>query len=252
MSLKKNILALAVLTSMSSVALAQSSGFYLGISGGQSKSSKAPDVFKAAGISESDVREVIEEINDIDPTISAALSQKTDKKDGAYKIYLGYAVSQGFALEGGYASLGTFKEKSRASISYEDSPDYADLTGQADLKASNSAWFLDAVGTLPVGNSLSLIGRVGMAHVKTKGKLKASASYEYDFGGDDFDSDEGSFSESKSKSKWVPKAGFGVEYSLTKDVALRAEYERYFKVGNKKLGYKSDVDMISVGLTFGF
>jgi opacity protein-like surface antigen len=50
----------------------------------------------------------------------------------------------------------------------------------------------------------------------------------------------------------VPKLGLGAEYNLTKTVAVRAEYERYFNVGDKNQTGESDVGVWNVGVKMSF
>ena len=110
-----------------------------------------------------------------------------------------------------------------------------DLRGEVKSRAV----FVDAVGILPLTPEFSMFGKVGAAYARTK--ATASATF---LGARESDSD--------SDSEYVPKAGFGAEYALTKTVALRAEYERYFDVGDEDKTGESDVDFWSVGLKFGF
>ena len=62
--------------------------------------------------------------------------------------------------------------------------------------------FLDAVGTLPIANSWSLLGRLGLAQTKVETPL-----------GDDRGSGI--------------KYGAGVQYDINKSVAVRGEWENY-------------------------
>jgi opacity protein-like surface antigen len=45
--------------------------------------------------------------------------------------------------------------------------------------------------------------------------------------------------------------GLGAQYNLSKSVGLRAEWERYFEVGDNTTG-EMDIDLISVGVVYKF
>jgi len=84
--------------------------------------------------------------------------------------------------------------------------------------------FLDAVGTIPLSPSWSALGRVGVARTK----LKAGGA---------------------SDTATTPKLGLGVQYNLSKTMAVRGEWERY-RVPT--FTGKTNADMLSVGFNFGF
>lgn len=100
----------------------------------------------------------------------------------AGKVYGGYTLTPNFAIEAGATRLG----------------DVRNSTG----KVGADGVFVDGVGTYPLADKWSLLGRVGLAHARFKGP-----------DGDD------------SGNGW--KVGAGVQYDLTPTVALRAEYEQY-------------------------
>jgi OmpA-OmpF porin, OOP family len=129
----------------------------------------------------------------------------TDRSDTGGKLYGGYSFSPNFGLEAGYARLGKFKSDA----------------GQ--IKADGV--FLDAVGTVPLGNNFSALGRVGLFG----GKLDSSTA----------GSDRGT----------SYKVGAGVQYDFDKNVALRGEWERY---RFDALDTKTNVDQYSVGLNYKF
>ncbi len=98
------------------------------------------------------------------------------------KIFGGYQVNPNLAVEAGLAGLGHINN--------------------ANGSVYGHGAFLDAVGLLPVGSNVSLLGSLGVAHVN----LNTS-------NGDD---------------KGVGlKLGVGAEYALSRAVSLRGEYENY-------------------------
>ncbi|HEY1393188.1 MAG TPA: porin family protein [Methylibium sp.] len=115
---------------------------------------------------------------------------------------------------------------------YSFNPNFALEGGWADLgKLSGNAGattgrglFVDAVGRLPLANDFSAIGRVGVFNGKLSNPVNSGT-------GTDF------------------KYGLGVQYDLSKNMALRGEWERY---RFNALNIKPNVDSLSVGLTYGF
>ena len=81
------------------------------------------------------------------------------------------------------------------------------------------------LGTLPLGNGFSALGRVGLFN----GKLDSSTA----------GSDRGT----------SYKVGAGVQYDFDKQIGVRGEWERY---RFDALGSKSNADMYSVGLNYKF
>jgi len=134
-----------------------------------------------------------------------------DSSGTAGKVFAGYQFNKNLGLELGYADLGKFGGAG---------------TGSARAHATS----LDAVGMLPIGDSaFSAIGRVGVANTRTR-----TTSV---LGVDD------------SSSGTDVKAGLGVQYNLSKNAALRAEWERYRM---KQFGEKNNADLATVGFVWGF
>ncbi len=142
-----------------------------------------------------------------------------DRTGTGFKLLLGASLSPNLAVEGGYADLG------KASITLRQNGEGgATVTG--DVKGQG--YFADVVGKLPVAQNWALFGKLGVF----RGKVKVAA-------GNNSDSDTGT----------SYKVGFGAEYALAKNIAVRAEWERYrFKAFNDA----GNADLLSVGVTFGF
>jgi len=120
------------------------------------------------------------------------------------KLYAGYQVNPNFAIEAGMAELGSISNNS----------------GQID----GYSQFLDAVGLLPLDDKWTLLGRLGVAHVRVDTSQ-----------GDD----DGT----------GLKVGLGVQYALTQNVAIRGEWERYQL---KAFGDNPNTGQYTVGLKVGF
>lgn len=116
---------------------------------------------------------------------------------------------------------------------YQLTPNFALEGGYYDLghidndsgKVTARGVYLDAVGTLPLAQQWSLLGSAGLA----QGRLKTS------FGDD---------------SSPALKLGLGVQYDLSKQVALRAQYERYHFTN--AFDDKANVGAATVGIRVGF
>ncbi len=129
----------------------------------------------------------------------------TDKSATGGKLYGGYSFTPHFGLEAGYARLGKFD------------------SAAGSVKADG--FFADAVGTLPLGNGFSALGRVGVFN----GKLDSSLA------GDDRGTSY--------------KVGAGLQYDFDPRLGVRGEWERY---RFDALGSKTNADMVSVGLNYKF
>lgn len=214
--MKRTLVAAAVLLA-SGLASAQSTGWYGGVSVGQA----SVDLDHVS-------RDIAAEVEDAGiPVVSAS----EDDSHMVYKLFLGYQYTPNFAIEAGYADLGKYEAKVIGDVFGLP----LDLRGEVKSKAV----FIDAVGMLPLTPEFSMFGKVGAAYARTKTHASMTFLGERLSGSD-------------SDSEYVPKAGFGAEYALTKTVALRAEYERYFDVGDEDETGESDVDFWSIGLKFGF
>jgi OOP family OmpA-OmpF porin len=124
---------------------------------------------------------------------------KIDGFDGhktSFGGFAGYNFNQNFAIEAGYRELGKF----------------------SGLKFDQVA--LSAVGTLPVGNGFSLLGRLGYNRISVKGS--SPVVHANDANG--------------------ALVGVGASYTFAPEMSVRAEFQRP----------SSDSNNLSVGLSFGF
>jgi OOP family OmpA-OmpF porin len=133
-----------------------------------------------------------------------------DSKDNAWKVFGGYQLNPNFAVELGYANLG--QANARGSL------------GTASVEAT--AFDLVAVGMLPVANRLAAYGKLGMyrGEIEARNSLGASASD---------DGTEMTF-------------GVGVRYDFTRNLAVRAEWQRYQDFSDL------DITVMSIGVLLSF
>ena len=134
-----------------------------------------------------------------------------DDKDTAFRLFGGYQFNRNIAAELGYASLGKVK-----------------LSGPGfSGSVEGTAWDLSAVGSWPLANQFSVLGRLGFARTEGKGGG--------DFGGSD--------------NKTGVTFGLGAQYDFSRNLGLRGEWQRY-KVN--AAGDDSNVDVLSIGALWRF
>jgi OOP family OmpA-OmpF porin len=153
----------------------------------------------------------------------------------AQGIYLGGSL--GASRYDGSVPGPTLTDKSSAGLKlyggYSFTPNFALEAGYvnlgkfkgsaADVKADGA--FVDAVGIVPLRNNFSVLGRVGAFNGKLDSTLAGS--------------DRGT----------NVKVGAGLQYDLSANTAIRAEWERY---RFDALGSKSNTDLYSVGFAYRF
>ena len=147
-------------------------------------------------------------------------------RDTGYKIYGGYQLSPNFALEGGYFDLGKFGFTANTNPA-------GTLNGDIRLRGLN----LDLVGTLPLSERFSLLGRVGANYARTRGTFSGTGAV-------------GVTNPNPSKNDTNYKIGVGLQYAFTDSLSMRGELERY-RI-NDAVGNRGHVDMVSVGLVYKF
>lgn len=149
-----------------------------------------------------------------------------DERDTAYKLFGGYQFNKNFALEGGYFNLGKFGFTSTTVPA-------GTLNGQIKLQGVN----LDLVGTLPLTERWSAIGRVGGQYAQARDSFSGTGAISV-------------ANPNPSKSEFNYKAGLGIQYAFSPSLLVRGEAERY-RV-NDAVGNKGDVNLYSVSLVIPF
>jgi len=138
-----------------------------------------------------------------------------DENGTAWKLFGGYQFNPNLAVEVAFTDLGKADATSPA--------------GNASLKAT--AWEIDGVGSWPVMAPLSLYGKLGLY----------SATKEV----------TGLANSAKDTNASVT-FGLGVRYDMTANLAARAEWQRYDKVGGNDTGDKTNIDMWNIGVLWKF
>ena len=153
-------------------------------------------------------------------------SMQLDDKSTGYKLFGGYQFNRNIALEAGYFNLGKFGFTSNTLPA-------GTLNGQVKLQGLN----LDLVGTLPLSERWSVLGRVGVQTAKANGAFSGTGAVSV---GNPRPSERGT----------SYKLGAGLQYEVNRSFLVRGEAERY-RV-NDSLGNRGDVNLYSVSLVFPF
>ena len=138
-----------------------------------------------------------------------------DETDTAWKIFAGYQFHANFAAEAGYINLG---KASAAGLGLTD-------------QIKSTAWDLSMISSLPVTEPLSLFGRLGVYSADVK--------------------EDTNFGVSLSHSNSDLTYGLGLRYSVTRNLGVRAEWQRYHDVGGGDTG-KSNVDVLGGAALWSF
>ena len=149
---------------------------------------------------------------------NATAQTSCDDKDSAWKIFGGYQLNRNFAVELGYSDLGEVSS-----------------SGPFGTKVESTLWDLVAVGSLPLDNNFSLYGKLGAY------RAEAELSSNVGVSGD--------------KKTTDLTYGLGARYDFTRNLAVRAEWQRYqgIEVPNTVLtSGDSDADVLNIGVLWKF
>ena len=210
---KLHLLCLASLAALGSTeALAQNAGHFYGGAGiGQAQSKMDDGRINAALIGAG----------------ATSTSITHDPHDASYKVFGGYQFNPYFGVEAGYFDLGEFGFKSTTTTP----------TGTLDGRIKLTGTNIDLVGTLPVNDQLSLLGRVGVHNARARDTFTTT-------GGLSLSNPNPEVRETNYK------AGFGFSYKFSQSMSLRGELERY-RINNA-VGNKGDINVASLSLVFPF
>lgn len=136
--------------------------------------------------------------------------------DTAYRLAAGYQVNENFGVEGAYVDSGAISASGLG----------------VTVNMKNTEWQLAAIGTLPVGNGFSVIGKAGIAFWDITTSTTPVAVPGFSPNGNDF--------------LW----GIGAQYDITKAVAVRGQYESHM-IGDN-VTTRDHLNMLSVGVVYKF
>ena len=177
------------------------------------------------------------DIDDIDlASLGATGFESKDQTDTAWKLALGYQFNRYLAIEGGYVDYGRFSQS--ATIT-------APVSGSFNGNIEAKGWFIDAVGSYPLGASFSVLGRLGTVRSTTTTHLSTAGAFAGALAAAGIDS-------STKESEWNWHYGLGVQYDFARSVGLRLEYDRTRNVGNSDTTGEGDIDVWSLGVLVRF
>lgn len=149
-----------------------------------------------------------------------------DDRDMAYRLFGGYQFNRNFALEAGLFGLGEFGFTSNTVPA-------GTLNGRIKLQGLS----LDLVGTLPVTERFSIIGRVGAQGARARDTFSTTGAV-------------GVADVNPRKNAVNYKLGAGLQYEISPSMFVRGEAERY-RI-NDAVGNHGDINVYSVSLVFPF
>jgi OmpA-OmpF porin, OOP family len=169
-----------------------------------------------------------------EPTVAARVrapgpvttSLSTDDKDWGFKLFGGYQFHRNFAVELGYFDLGEFDFSATTAPA-------GTQRGEFKVRGGN----LDLVGSLPITEKFSALGRVGGIYARTKDSFAGTGAVVIT-------------NPNPRENEFSYKYGLGLQYDFNPNLSVRAEVERY-RVSNAVSG-RDNVDMFSIGLVYRF
>ncbi len=193
------------------MAMAQEGGYpYLGLSVGQSRAH-----FDEQRMGES-----------VLGTGFTSTTVDRNERDTGYKLFGGYQMNRNWAFEAGYFDLGS------SSFTANTLP-----AGTLSGKVRSQGLNLDLVGTLPITERFSALGRIGAQYARTRDSFGSTGLATV-------------INANPSHRETNAKIGVGLQYEFSPSFLVRTEAERYRM--NDGVGHKANVDMYSVSLVMPF
>lgn len=141
--------------------------------------------------------------------LAGAINRTIDDKDTTWNIAIGYRFTQNWSAELGYANLGEY------NVRYTDNLGLG-LTDNSNYEVT--ALKLAGVGSFPVAQGFSLLGKLGLARTTAENTANVSALGV---------TDSQTLKKNKTRLFW----GVGAQYDFNRNIGVRVEYEDYGKVG---------------------
>jgi OOP family OmpA-OmpF porin len=217
--------ALTLLAGVTAPAFAADSGFYAGVTVGQSRFHQE----------KGEVDDIVVDAFNSNGAIVLSGTSSLDKTDTAFNGLVGYRFFTNFAVEAAYVDLGELKYHSTGTVTNG----FATAPATANLTAEAKGAMVTALGILPLSPQFDLYARGGVFIPTVKLHATVSIGNVSDSASDDDDSAD-------------PVAGIGAAFHLNDRFTLRAEYTRFFKVGDEDTTGEADVDFFGVGAVVTF
>jgi OmpA-OmpF porin, OOP family len=149
-----------------------------------------------------------------------------DDRDTTYKVFAGYQFNRYLALETGFFNLGRYTWRSPTAPA-------GVLNGQIRFQGMN----LDLVGSVPMGERVTLLGRVGAHYTKTRDEFSGNGAALVS-------------NPNPSDRETNLKVGAGLQYAFGPSFFVRGEVEHY-RVSDA-LGGDGAVNALTLSLVFPF
>lgn len=165
---------------------------------------------------------------------ATAHSLSKDPSDRAYKIFGGAQVMDFLAVEAGYADFGSFGATRTVTAP-------AGIAGTVTSTGKTSGIYADAIASYPINSTFSVFGKLGYGYYWTSVNNSQTGLSNFAAG-------------TPASQKVVGKGvqfGLGVQFNVSKHVAVRAGWQRMpsvYSAGTEKL----NIDNTSVGLLYKF
>jgi OOP family OmpA-OmpF porin len=189
---------------------------------------------------------VINSVSDGRSTFITDMRSSQTTSNGGFKLQMGYDFSPNWSVEGGYVDLGKVNyaadykthsiiQGSNRFGSYVVTRNPQPFASSRTLKLSG--WNVALLRHHPINDRLAIFGKLGLIHAQARA------------------SDEGwGFGPhaNATESAVRPNLGIGLNYKLKNGLGVRAEYERFNKIGDPDVTGSADVSLMSMGLTGRF
>ena len=222
MKFTKTLVGVVAALAFSSAAFAADgdSNWYVGVGVGQTQSRFNSDDFKANSA-----------------VIAAGYTENVYQTTSptSYDVYAGYRLSQHFAAQVGYTDFGTLVYGSNVSGG-------AGLPGNAQSNIKIQAVSLGLVGTYPIYQQLSVLGEAG-AFVYNSTRDPSHSGVVTTLSGTP---------SSTSDTGVKPFASLGLQYDVTKQVAVVGKYTYYGTVGTSDNTGRVSLNNVSLNVQYRF
>ncbi len=175
-----------------------------------------------------------------------------NNSNDAFKLQMGYEFTPNWSVEGGYVDLGksTYNTHFLAAIQTVIPPTNLGngITGSGTFNTTFepfsytrvskiSGWNVAGVGTFPINDRWSFLGKLGLMRAEMRSHDSGAGFGTWG---------------NATEHRIIPTYGFGASYKVNKVFGLRAEFEKYPRIGRENTTGVTDVDLGSVGLSAKF
>lgn len=205
--------------------LAENSGWYLAADAGQSNFTGTADLS------------------------TAYYASPSNNTDTGYRLNAGYQFNPYFGLEAGYVDFGQVTGN-RAIVGPPPPGLYScgylcPMSYDVNLNLKSHGWTLVATGTYPFNDQWSISARIGEIDAHSELNLDDVPIPPYGAG-------EQPYTESFTSTDWHGTYGVSLNWSFTKDWALRLGWDKYINLGNNESTGSYDVNLASLGIVCRF